>query len=62
MLVEGTEQFSKVGCSCVKTGGVIASVLCVVQGIVNVLLEDNLKQELTMAYRTSVQDEVNKSG
>ena len=28
----------------------------------NILLEDNLKQELTMAYRSSVQDEVVKLG
>ncbi|XP_076470196.1 integrator complex subunit 8-like isoform X2 [Babylonia areolata] len=32
------------------------------QGIVGILQEDNLKQELTMAYRTSVQDELSKSG
>ncbi|KAK7115409.1 integrator complex subunit 8-like [Littorina saxatilis] len=32
------------------------------QGIVAILQEDNLKQELTMAYRTSIQDEVANAG
>lgn len=32
------------------------------QGIVSILLEDNLKQELSMAYRNSIQEEVARQG
>ena len=59
---EGIEHLCKKRCCHFKTGGMTVPVFCSVQGIVNILLEDNLKQELTMAYRSSVQDEIVKLG